>query len=214
LIDKPRCVPPRQAEAQKHRNWLSFHAERLIVADRERPRSRPATESAASQLGSHIAPDCRRQADKCGVRANRVVFAPARRRTKTAWHVTAWRISSSARCLIARTTASDALWTGVPFVICLASTVAGRVATSPLSTARLDELHTRSLADHEAPALQLAQDPGLLALIKAKLAGNRHRPPSFDTARFTRHFKAAEATMWQRHRQGVSPESFAVRAVV
>lgn len=113
----------------------------------------------------------------------------------------------------AHTTASDALWVGLPVVTCLGSTFAGRVAASLLKAAGVAELITASLEDYEALALRLARDPTLLASVKAKLARNRESCALFDTRRFARHIEAAYATMWQRHASGRAPESFSVSAV-
>jgi hypothetical protein len=56
----------------------------------------------------------------------------------------------------AHTTASDALWTGLPLVTCRGETLAGRVAASLLMAVDLPELITTSLEDHEALAFRLA----------------------------------------------------------
>ena len=52
----------------------------------------------------------------------------------------------------AHTTASDALWAGVPVVTCAGTTFAGRVAASLLHAVGLPELVTSSLAEYEALA--------------------------------------------------------------
>ncbi len=80
----------------------------------------------------------------------------------------------------AHTTASDALWAGLPVLTCLGKTF---VAASLLRAAELLELVTTSLEDYEALALKLARKPSFLAAIKAKLARNRDTCPLFDTAR-------------------------------
>lgn len=77
-------------------------------------------------------------------------------------------------------TSSDALWTGVPLVTVLGTAFAGRVAASQLQAAGLPELITRSLADYEALALALAQDPARLAALRAKLAAARATARLFD----------------------------------
>ncbi len=110
----------------------------------------------------------------------------------------------------AHTTASDALWAGLPVVTCLGSSFAGRVAGSLLNAAGLPELVTETLEDYESLALKLALDPALLAAIKAKLARNRESFPLFDTDRFRRNIESAYETMWERHQRGQPPTSFAV----
>ncbi len=111
----------------------------------------------------------------------------------------------------AHTTASDALWAGLPVITCLGETFAGRVAASLLTAAGLGDMITASLAEYEALALRLAQNKLLLGDVKARLARNRNACALFDTARFTRHVEAAYLTMWQRQQRGEAPASFAVQ---
>jgi protein O-GlcNAc transferase len=111
------------------------------------------------------------------------------------------------------TTTSDALWAGLPVVTCAGEAFAARMATSLLHAAGLPELATGSLAEYEQLALALAKDPGRLATIRAKLAANRSTCALFDTDRFRRHIEAAYTTMYERHRRGEPPASFAVAAI-
>lgn len=113
----------------------------------------------------------------------------------------------------AHTTASDALWVGLPVLTCLGQTFAGRVAASLLNAAGLPELVTTSLADYEALARKLAREPERLAEIKSKLARNRDTCALFDTPRFARHIEAAYLRMWEIFQRGEPPRSFAVEAV-
>ncbi|MCX7901675.1 MAG: tetratricopeptide repeat protein [Burkholderiaceae bacterium] len=86
----------------------------------------------------------------------------------------------------AHTTASDALWAGVPIVTCVGDTFAGRVCASLLAAAGLPELATASLADYEALAAALAADRGRLAALKRHLETSRHTSALFDSAGFAR----------------------------
>ena len=95
----------------------------------------------------------------------------------------------------AHTTASDALWTGVPLVTCCGEGFAGRVAASLLTAIGLAELITENLTDYENLALALARDPARLASLKQKLEQNRLTAPLFDTARFTSNLEAAYEKM-------------------
>jgi predicted O-linked N-acetylglucosamine transferase (SPINDLY family) len=155
----------------------------------------------------------RLEADRRGVAPERLVFAPFV--PLVADHLARQRQADlflDTEHYNAHTTASDALWAGLPVVTCLGSTFAGRVAASLLKAAGLAELITTSLADYEALALRLARNPVLLAAVKAKLARNRDSCALFDTKGFTRHIEAAYATMWQSYMAGRPPESFSVRA--
>jgi protein O-GlcNAc transferase len=113
----------------------------------------------------------------------------------------------------AHTSASDALWAGLPVLTCLGETFASRVAGSLLSAVGLPELITRSLADYEGLAHALAHDPTRLAALRKKLGDNLKVAPLFDTARFTRHIEAAYTTMWERTERGEPPQSFAIAPI-
>ena len=81
---------------------------------------------------------------------------------------------------------------------------------SQLDWPLLSELIADSLGRYEDIALRLTREPDALAALKAKLLLHRDTCALFDTARFTRNLEAAYTTMWERHRRGAVPESFAV----
>ena len=110
----------------------------------------------------------------------------------------------------AHTTASDALWAGLPVLTCMGQTFAGRVAGSVLNAAGMPELITHSLDDYEKLALQLTSNPPLLAGLRAQLAQNRDTCALFDTERYARHLEAAYIRMWERYQKGKPPESFSI----
>ena len=103
----------------------------------------------------------------------------------------------------AHTTASDALWAGLPVLTCLGETFAGRVAASLLNAIGLSELITTTLEAYEPMAIELATHPEKLAIIKRKLAENRLTTALFDTKLFTKHIEAAYTAMYERHRGGL-----------
>jgi predicted O-linked N-acetylglucosamine transferase (SPINDLY family) len=111
----------------------------------------------------------------------------------------------------AHTTASDALWAGLPVLTCRGESFVARVAASLLRSIGLPELITDSLSDYTARALYLARNPDALAALRARLAHNRLSSPLFDTPRFTRHFEAALLTLYSRHLAGLPPAPFRVR---
>jgi predicted O-linked N-acetylglucosamine transferase (SPINDLY family) len=110
----------------------------------------------------------------------------------------------------AHTTASDALWSGVPMITCQGETFAGRVAASLLKAIGLPELVTHNLADYETLALRLATEPPLLAAFRDRLVRNRQTYPLFDSDRYRRHIEAAYTTMWEFWQRGEHPQSFSV----
>jgi protein O-GlcNAc transferase len=153
----------------------------------------------------------RRNAEKRGVAPDRLIFAS---RIKQEDHLARHRLAGFFLDNVpfnAHTTASDALWAGLPVVTCLgSSSFAGRVAGSLLNAVGLPELITDNLEDYEALAVKLAQEKQLLETLKAKLAQNRQIFPLFDIDRFRRHIESAYQTMWERYQRGEPPANFAV----
>jgi len=149
-------------------------------------------------------------AQAAGVAPERLVFAPRRPLDE---HLARHRLADLFLDTLpynAHTTASDALWAGLPLLTCAGTTFAGRVAASLLHAVGLPELVTASLEEYEALGRRLAADPGLLRATREKLARQRLTTPLFDTDRFRRHVEAAYATMWDRWQRGAAPLGFAV----
>jgi len=111
----------------------------------------------------------------------------------------------------AHTTASEALWAGLPVITCLGTTFAGRVGASLLQAVGLPDMVTRTLEEYEGLALKLARDPLMLGTVKSRLQSNRSTHPLFDSKRFARQIEAAYQTMWERHQRGDPPESFSIQ---
>jgi predicted O-linked N-acetylglucosamine transferase (SPINDLY family) len=105
----------------------------------------------------------------------------------------------------AHTTASDALWAGVPVVTCAGDTFPSRVAGSLLHAVGLPELIADSEEAYHDIALALATRPDALAACKAKLARNRLTTPLFDVAAYTRALECLYQAMWSRHSSGLVP---------
>lgn len=151
-----------------------------------------------------------REARARGIAPERLVFAP---RVTLEEHLARHRLADLFLDTLpynAHTTASDALWAGLPVVTYPGTTFAGRVAASLLNAVGLPELIAHSPEEYESLSLRLATNADLLAGIKAKLARNRSITPLFDTERFRRHIEAAYVTMWERYQRGEPPASFAV----
>jgi predicted O-linked N-acetylglucosamine transferase (SPINDLY family) len=152
----------------------------------------------------------RQSASQHGIAADRLVFAP---RIAAPDHLARHRLADLMLDTLpcnAHTTASDALWAGLPLVTCAGSSFAGRVAGSLLTAAGLPELIAGTLDDYATLALDLAHNPDKLAALKARLARDHATLPLFDSDRFRRHLEQAYETMWQRQQRGEPPSSFAV----
>jgi protein O-GlcNAc transferase len=153
------------------------------------------------------------EAQKRGIDASRLVFAGRMvPEEHLARHALADLFLDTLPCN-AHTTASDALWVGLPVLTCEGNAFAGRVAASLLRAVGLPHLVATSLEDYEARALKFARDPFLLTVCKRYLLDNRMTLPLFDTARFTRHIEAAYTTMWETWQRGEAPQAFAVAPI-
>ena len=152
----------------------------------------------------------KREAEARGISATRLVFAPRMRfEDHLARHALADLFLDTLPCT-AHTTASDALWMGLPVLTVCGKAFAGRVAASLLHAVGLSELVTPSLEAYENAALVLARDPQKLAALKAVLVRDRYAAPLFDTARFTRTLESAFSAMHDRYRQGLAPAGIAI----
>lgn len=148
----------------------------------------------------------RREAEARGVAAERLVFAP---RLPLVQHLARQPLADLLLDTLpynAHTTASDALWSGVPLVTCMGETFAGRVAASLLHAVGLPELVTHSLEEYAALALRLARQPEELKRLSRQLEMARETAPLFDTVRFTKDLEALYEQMWERWlEEGASP---------
>ena len=106
----------------------------------------------------------------------------------------------------AGTTASDALWAGVPIITFIGQSLASRMAASLLKAIRLPELIANTQEEYEALAIELALNPKKLADIKLKLTNNRLTAPLFNTPHFTKNIEAAYIKMMERYQADLKPD--------
>ncbi len=153
------------------------------------------------------------EAKKQGVRPDRLIFAP---RMPLADHLSRHKQADLFLDTFhynAHTTASDALWTGLPIVTRLGQAFASRVAASLLTSAGVPDMITENSAAYEALALELASQPEKLAEIRTRVEDGKLNCPLFDTKRYARNIESAFAQMWDRHSSGQKPASFSVHDV-
>jgi predicted O-linked N-acetylglucosamine transferase (SPINDLY family) len=152
----------------------------------------------------------KKEAHKKGIDMRRLVFAD---RAPLSEHLARHR---SADLFIdtlpynAHTTASDALWTGLPVLTLQGHSFTSRVASSLLNAIELPELITYTQEAYEALAIELAKNREKLASIKQKLENNRLTTPLFDTPLFTRNLEAAYIEMMERYWLDLKPDHIAI----
>ncbi|WP_247872964.1 glycosyltransferase family 41 protein [Azospirillum sp. TSH64] len=159
---------------------------------------------------AEVAANLRGVAEDRGVAPERLVFAP---RLPGPAHLARHRLADlflDSAPVGAHTTASDALWAGLPMLTVPGRSFAGRVAASLLHAAGLPELAVADWDAYEATAQRLAMQPAELAAFKLRLERARATAPLFDTDRFARSIESAFTTMWDIHAAGESPRGFAV----
>jgi len=106
----------------------------------------------------------------------------------------------------AHTTASDALWAGLPVLTRLGGTFASRVAGSLLHSVGLEELITQTSDDYERVAIELATNPEKLQVLRLRLAENRSTCPLFNTKLFARHIESAYRAAYDRYHANLAPD--------
>lgn len=152
----------------------------------------------------------RAMANAVGIDPARLIFAP---RLPQAEHLA--RLSAADLFLDTwpcggHTTASDALWAGVPLVAWAGRTFASRVAGSLLRSLGFDELITDSQGSYHALAQHLAKERVLLAELRQRLWAATRTSPLFDGKAFTPPLEAAFDAMWAKWEKGGKPQGFDV----
>jgi predicted O-linked N-acetylglucosamine transferase (SPINDLY family) len=148
----------------------------------------------------------RRAAQQSGIEPERLLFA---KRIALPDHLARHRAADLFLDTLpynAHTTASDALWAGLPVLTCAGEAFAGRVAASLLTAIDLPELITSTQADYEALAVALATNPEQLLVIRQKLQHNRLTTPLFNTKLFARHIEDAYRQMYERYHADLAPD--------
>ena len=130
------------------------------------------------------------EAQSRGVDPKRMVFAG--KVPSMADHLARYRLADlflDTFPFCAQTTASDALWAGVPVVTCVGESSMSRICASLLHALEMPELVTRSLQEYESKVLELANDGTKLQEVRKKLHVQKAVAPLFNTALYTRNIE-------------------------
>jgi protein O-GlcNAc transferase len=155
-------------------------------------------------LNSHaeVAPNLRREAAARGIAPERLIFSP---RLPGPEYLARYRLADlflDTGPVGAHTTASDALWAGLPVLTVLGNAFAGRVGASLSRAVGLPDLVMADWDAYEATALRLTRDPAALAALKARLAAALPTAALFDTDGFARALEEVFVSLWADHAQG------------
>ncbi|WP_141286520.1 acetylglucosamine transferase [Ideonella azotifigens] len=136
-----------------------------------------------------------RQADAAGVARKRLIFAP---RVAPPDYLARFQLADLMLDTFpynAGTTASDALWMGLPILTCSGRSYISRMAGSLLTAVGLPDLITESIADYEKLAIQLGRNPKRVASYKRYLAEHGRSSALFDMPQIVRDIEDAFETM-------------------
>lgn len=152
-----------------------------------------------------------RIAEKCGVRAERIVFGPKVSKAAHLARLSKADLALDTRIVNGAATTSDALWAGVPVVAVLGNHFSSRMSASILKAVGLTELLASSLDSYQDLAVRIGQDADFLLSVREKLQFNRRDKHLFNTALKTRNLDDAYNSMWQIYCAGQAPAQIEVR---
>jgi len=154
-----------------------------------------------------LAPDAlRQQAQQRGIDSSRLVFA---KKVHISEHISRFALADiylDAWPCNGHTTASDALWAGVPVVTNAGESFAQRVASSLLRNVGQSDLICHGVDAYKHKVLELAFDKGQRDAIRAQLHQAREKAPLFDSDLYAKDFSALLWRMAERHAQGLAPD--------
>ncbi|MBT8583223.1 tetratricopeptide repeat protein [Polynucleobacter paneuropaeus] len=150
------------------------------------------------------------EAKKLGITSDRIIFA---KKTKKEDHLGRQRLADLFLDTFpygAHTTASDALWVGLPLITLIGKSFQSRVAASLLESVGHPELITHDLEGYKDLAIHLAKNPDQLRSIRADLSDKQLMLPLFDTPRFVKSIESAYQHMYENALEGKAPQTFHV----
>jgi predicted O-linked N-acetylglucosamine transferase (SPINDLY family) len=162
------------------------------------------------QDNSWAVENLKKEAEKQGISADRLVFAE---RMPLPEHLARHRQADLFLDTFpynAHTTASDALWAGLPVLTMMGKSFASRVAASLLSAISLPELIVNTQEEYEAIAIDLATNPQKLAYYKKTLSNNCHTATLFDTPLFAQNLEAAYLRMYEIYQADLQPDHIVI----
>jgi len=148
----------------------------------------------------------RGRASAAGIAPQRLLFAPKRPIGEHLARTSLADVALDCFPYGAHTTASDALWAGVPFVALAGDTFASRVSSSLLTALGLPELIAANPKSYFDLAHQLSTDEQMRTAVRSRISSLRATAPLFDTRRFTRNLESAYVMAWERQMSGLAPD--------
>jgi predicted O-linked N-acetylglucosamine transferase (SPINDLY family) len=147
-----------------------------------------------------------KEIERRGVNSGRLIFADRLKRDE---YLARYRIADlflDTSPYNAGTTASDALWAGLPVLTFLGQSFSARMCGSLLNAIGLPELVASSQKEYEDLAISIGKDPVRIAVLKNKLVENRLTTPLFNTKLFTKNLESAYKKSYERYQSSLAPE--------
>ena len=141
-------------------------------------------------------------AEAAGIALERLVFAP---KLANPFHLARYPLADlflDTSPYGAHTTASDALWMGVPVLTLTGRGFAARVCGSLVRAAGVPELICETAEDYVERAVRLATNPAEVAALRAKLAANRDGCDLFNMEKLVASLEALYRRMCAEHTRG------------
>ena len=154
-----------------------------------------------------------KEAEKSGVSSTRLVFT---KRVPVEDYRLRYKLADlflDTNPYNAGTTASDALWAGLPVITYLGESFASRIAASILRAIGIAELIVQDQLEYEKLAIELAKNPEKLNAIKKNLVANQPRTPLFNTSMFTQYLEMGFEAAMDRYYKGLSPDHIYIKKI-
>lgn len=138
-----------------------------------------------------------KEAENNKIDPNRIIFAKHEERSVHLARLQLADLFLDTLYYNAHTSASDALWAGVPVITYPGVNFPSRVAASLLKAVGLPEMIMPSLEAYRDRAIDLAEHPEQLNEIKQKLQSQKTTSALFNTKQFVRNLENAYLDVWQ-----------------
>jgi predicted O-linked N-acetylglucosamine transferase (SPINDLY family) len=152
----------------------------------------------------------RKEAQRQGVDPARLVFCNRLPRDEYLARFRAMDLFLDTLPYNAGTTASDALWAGLPVLTCTEESFASRMCASLLTAIDMPELISSTPEQYEQLAVALATHPERITKLRQQLATRRATTPLFDTRSFSRHLEAAYLAIYDRYMADLPPDDIEI----
>lgn len=162
--------------------------------------------------GEEVQKNLTKEAVARGVDADRIYFAA---RVSKEDHLARFALGDlflDAFNCNAHTTASEAVWAGLPIVTKAGNQFAARVCSSIVSAIGCPELSVDTVEEYTALALKLATNPDALAEIRQKLHDNLMTTPLYDSEQYIRDFEGLMELAIARHDAGDKPKHMMLKS--